>query len=79
MEIAFQCGDLLHTLETICKSVLRCPNARAYLLSDHVGMEPGQLVYLQSNSLHSISKFVKVRVALALVLCNALLSGVDDV
>ena len=58
---AFQPGDLLSTMENICKTVLRCPNVRGFLLSEYIaGMDPGHLVFLQNNNMHSISKYVKV-------------------
>lgn len=42
--------EILVTLETISRDILKCPNTRAFLVSEFAGLPPGELVLLEHAS-----------------------------
>eukprot|EP00601_Ochromonadales_sp_CCMP2298_P029886 CAMPEP_0173341404 /NCGR_PEP_ID=MMETSP1144-20121109/9553_1 /TAXON_ID=483371 /ORGANISM="non described non described, Strain CCMP2298" /LENGTH=1248 /DNA_ID=CAMNT_0014287723 /DNA_START=121 /DNA_END=3867 /DNA_ORIENTATION=- len=43
-------GQILQTLETLAREILKCPTARAFLVSDFCGLQAGELVMLEPKS-----------------------------
>ena len=39
--------QILTTIETLAREILKCPNTRAFLVSDFAGLPPGELVLLE--------------------------------
>eukprot|EP01038_Epipyxis_sp_PR26KG_P004167 gene4167-5931_t len=56
-------GEILTLLESTSRECLKCVDTRAFLVSDYIGMSPGELVYLDhnANKMSSIPKHVAMQ------------------